>query len=163
MAIRSATLLTGTPRLLTFTWMKSEAGDKLEPSAFSRWTCRYPEWKKCFKHVIKQTNKNKQTWNYRDKTNTCTEACEGQRELPHKVIFGCMVMIFHNKSHQSQLRDLQLEAQSAVPSWVETYRGRKRAVNASFCVPFKPFQWIRKTPKVFSIFAFLSHINDQTQ
>lgn len=43
MAIRSDTLLTGTPLRVTLTWMKSVAGDRLEPSAFNKWTCRYPE------------------------------------------------------------------------------------------------------------------------
>lgn len=42
MAIRSDTLLMGTPLRVTLTWMKRVAGDRLEPSAFNKWTCRYP-------------------------------------------------------------------------------------------------------------------------
>lgn len=36
MAMRSDTLIIGTPLRVTLTWMKSVAGDRLEPSAFSK-------------------------------------------------------------------------------------------------------------------------------
>lgn len=36
MAICSATVLMGTPLRITLTWMKSVAGDRLEPSAFNK-------------------------------------------------------------------------------------------------------------------------------
>ena len=49
LAIRSDTVLMGTPLRDTLTWMKSVAGDRLQPSAFSKWTCRYPE-KKDYAH-----------------------------------------------------------------------------------------------------------------
>lgn len=62
---------------------------------------------------------------------TCSEAGERHRELPHKVIFGSVIMVLHYKAHQGQVRHLQLKAQSAVPSWVEACRGRTRAVNTS--------------------------------
>lgn len=39
-AIRSAIVLTGTPLRVTLTWIKSVAGERLEPSAFSKWICR---------------------------------------------------------------------------------------------------------------------------
>lgn len=41
---------------------------------------------------------------------TCAEACERQRELSHEVVLGSVVVIMNNKAHQSQFRDLQLEA-----------------------------------------------------
>lgn len=50
MAIRSDTVLMGTPLRVTFTWIKSVAGERLEPSAFSKWTWRYPEEYKQNKH-----------------------------------------------------------------------------------------------------------------
>lgn len=62
---------------------------------------------------------------------TCPQACEGYGELPHKVVFGSVIVVLHHKPHQGQIRDLQLEAQSAVPLWVEACRGRTRALNTS--------------------------------
>lgn len=58
---------------------------------------------------------------------TCPQACERERELAHKVIFGSVVMVLHHEPDQGQLWDLKLEAQGAVPSRVKTCRGRASA------------------------------------
>lgn len=58
---------------------------------------------------------------------TCPQACERERELAHKVIFGGVVVVLHHKPDQGQLRDLKLEAQGAVPPRVKTCRGRTSA------------------------------------
>lgn len=57
---------------------------------------------------------------------TCPQARERKRELAHKVVFGCVVVVLNHKPDQGQLRDLKLEAQGAVPPRVKTCRGRKR-------------------------------------
>lgn len=62
---------------------------------------------------------------------TCAQAVEGDGVLPHKVVLGGVVVVLHHEAHQGQIRDLQLEAQGAVPPRVEACGGRPRAVSAS--------------------------------
>lgn len=35
---------------------------------------------------------------------TCLDACKGESELSNEVVPGCLVIVFHHKANQSQLR-----------------------------------------------------------
>lgn len=56
---------------------------------------------------------------------TLLHAAEREYILPHKVIFGCLVIVFHDEAHHGQLRSVDGEAQSVIPHRVEPCRKDK--------------------------------------
>ncbi len=56
---------------------------------------------------------------------TLLHAAERECILPHKVIFRCLVIVFHYKAHHGQLRSVDGEAQGVIPYRVEPYRKDK--------------------------------------
>lgn len=54
-------------------------------------------------------------------TLTCTEAREGQRELPEEVVAGGVIVVLYHEAHQSQVGDMDGEVKGAVPPRVEAW------------------------------------------
>lgn len=56
---------------------------------------------------------------------TLLHAAKRKNVLAHKVIFGCLVIVFNHEAHHGQFRSVNGEAQGVVPHWVKPCRESK--------------------------------------
>lgn len=84
-------------------------------------------------------------------------AAQWQRVLAHKVVFGCLVVVLHDKAHQGELWRVHGEAQCVVPHRVEPCRGRIcRGVSVCVCMLLVGLARVRSRTVVVDVSGLLS-------